>query len=266
MAFNQLTKFIAAARSGGICSNPECMKYLLAPSRDGKNHANIFEAAHIISKESNGPRHQSIPSFAYDDIDNCIALCRACHHLIDHSQNRHFYPIEKIKTWKLIAEDLATMRLNTPINTPFFDPQRERETRSKFIDHISELVDLHRSYKQNIRIGLMADRVQGKLTYIIAGFGTLRRWDFDHPLRSHNSLLSYHQDRFILKANECYKLLRRREWQRWSWINNKELASIFESPQNLYQISGPTKDYLTDLEQLLDELISIAFTVRDLPI
>lgn len=84
-----------------ICTNPNCRRYTLAPSRFYPNKSIIVgEAAHIYGKKLNSPRfNKDLSSDEISNISNGIWLCRICHKIVD-SNNGIDYPATTLINWK----------------------------------------------------------------------------------------------------------------------------------------------------------------------
>lgn len=81
MAITDKTRKIIWARSGNRCS---ICKTLLVLEKDPFNrHLNIGEECHIVSRQVNGPRHQTVVGLDYDDSDNLLLLCCNDHKMVD---------------------------------------------------------------------------------------------------------------------------------------------------------------------------------------
>jgi hypothetical protein len=108
--FNEKVKQTLANRAGNICSNPECKKPTFGPHTDPSKSINIGVAAHITAASPGGKRYDdSIYPYERESIENGIWLCQSCAKLIDSDEYK--YTVNKIKDWKKIAENNASIRL-----------------------------------------------------------------------------------------------------------------------------------------------------------
>jgi hypothetical protein len=81
MAITGQTRKIIWARSGNRCSI--CKTELVLQKDQFNIHLNIGEECHIISRQPQGPRHQNIEGFDYDDSSNILLLCCNHHKTVD---------------------------------------------------------------------------------------------------------------------------------------------------------------------------------------
>lgn len=260
MAFDSNIRLVAAARTGGICANPRCSCYLLGPGDDGPYHVDVFEASHIISKSPNGPRYKEIYDFDYDHISNCIPLCRPCHRLVDHPQNWRVYPVEVLREWKEQAEEMARIRRNSPVNVPFFDPDKERKIKEDFSSHLSEIVYPLRDHQRFVSKGVLPHSVYIKIWNGSFGF-VAGKWRYNHPRRSRDARIAHYQDRLVETMEQLTILFSKRKWGRYTWIENTELCSFRE---NKY-FSENDRKYNETLQQELQTLNRLASEFMEMP-
>ena len=260
MSFDSITRLTAAARTGGICANPSCCCYLLGPSDEGPYAVDVFEAAHIISEAPNGPRYRRLPRRQYDDITNCIPLCRTCHRLIDHHRNWRMYPEELLQQWIVQAEEMARIRRNKPINAPFFDPDKERSTKDKFSENLGEILDTL-SVDALIRQGIIAKNLQRKVQSGSRGF--CMEWSQNSRNRSHSSRIAYFQDDLVNTMERFSELLRKRQWASYSWLDNIELLSFL--PRNTQRMSHDDRLYVERLEEVWETLKRQCYQFINMP-
>lgn len=110
--FTARVKKILAERVGNHCSNPDCMRSTSCPSSDEEKAINVGEASHITAAAEGGPRYDpNLSAEARCHISNGIWLCRICAVLID--RDKHLYPIERLRKWKLDAEERARQGIIT---------------------------------------------------------------------------------------------------------------------------------------------------------
>lgn len=102
--FTRKTIDALAKRVGYMCSNPNCLKLTVGPSTEKDSFINLGVAAHITAASFNGPRYDGMLSKEIrSSINNGIWLCQTCSVLID--RDELLYTVEKLNTWKRIAED-----------------------------------------------------------------------------------------------------------------------------------------------------------------
>lgn len=87
MSIISKTRKLLWGRSGNCCAI--CRKELISNHTAKDDESIVGDECHIISKESNGPRHD--PNFPKDKIDNygnLILLCKVHHKIIDDQEKR----------------------------------------------------------------------------------------------------------------------------------------------------------------------------------
>lgn len=95
------------ARSGNQCAYPECYRQLTADmetyvkSAGHTEFVTLGEEAHIIAKNTNGPRgaDRDLSPKELDSYDNLILLCEEHHELIDSYNGRH-WPVDSLLKMK----------------------------------------------------------------------------------------------------------------------------------------------------------------------
>ncbi|MBH8575141.1 HNH endonuclease [Nostocaceae cyanobacterium CENA369] len=86
-------------RAASRCAFPSCRLQLTQDSETTSSSILIGEQAHIVAKESNGPRGNSLLTpDERDSYDNLILLCPTHHTIID--KNVEDFPIEKLHALK----------------------------------------------------------------------------------------------------------------------------------------------------------------------
>ncbi len=86
-------------RSGNKCAIPECRNDLIADETETDDESIIGDEAHIVARNSDGPRGISdMTSDERDKYDNLILLCRKHHKIVDDQPN--YYTVEKLKEIK----------------------------------------------------------------------------------------------------------------------------------------------------------------------
>lgn len=209
MAFTWETRMIAAARCGGVCANPACNRYLFGPALDGEKFVAVLEGAHIVAESPNGPRHRVLYLGGYDDLDNCIPLCRPCHHVVDHHLNWNFYPEEMLRRWREDAELMAEQRRGTPINVPFFDPAKARKVRDEFSQKLGAILDL--MFTRYEQCGSLHRDAIMQLHFGGRGFQP-GIWSTESSARSEDFRVAYQQDRLVNLMSKISTHLHCRNW------------------------------------------------------
>ena len=99
------------AKSGNRCAI--CKQELFLSNRN-KESFNVGEECHIVSRQTNGPRH--IDNYQdYDSYENLILLCRNHHKMIDDKSNISTYSVEKLHRIKERHEKWVSESLKTNI-------------------------------------------------------------------------------------------------------------------------------------------------------
>jgi hypothetical protein len=108
--FVDAIKRILAARSGHVCSNPECRVPTSGPQDDPAKAVNLGVAAHITAASPGGPRYDpELSSEERSAASNGVWLCQNCAKLIDNDVVR--IAVEVLKKWKADAEAEAKARV-----------------------------------------------------------------------------------------------------------------------------------------------------------
>lgn len=95
-------------RVNGRCSNPDCHRATVGPSKERPDKSTITgEAAHIKAASATGPRYDATQSSEERrSIENGIWLCSACADLIDKNDGVD-YSVQTLFSWKRRAEAKA---------------------------------------------------------------------------------------------------------------------------------------------------------------
>jgi Skp family chaperone for outer membrane proteins len=93
MGITVKTRKILWGRSGNRCAI--CKEELVLEKDPFNRTLNLGEECHIISEQSNGPRHEQLEDFNYDSAENLMLLCCNHHTMIDEQ-------VEKFPTTELI--------------------------------------------------------------------------------------------------------------------------------------------------------------------
>lgn len=97
MGITVKTRKILWGRSGNRCAI--CKEELVLEKDPFNRTLNLGEECHIISEQTNGPRHEGISDFNYDSTDNLILLCCNHHTMIDEQIEKFPTPeLKKIKS------------------------------------------------------------------------------------------------------------------------------------------------------------------------
>lgn len=99
-----------AARTGHLCSNPECRAPTSGPQLMPGEAVNVGVACHISAAAPGGPRFDAcLTPAARGSIENGIWLCQTCAKLIDSDERR--YTDALLRQWKSLAEQEAHRRI-----------------------------------------------------------------------------------------------------------------------------------------------------------
>ncbi|MFN3133927.1 hypothetical protein [Roseibium sp.] len=105
-------KRLLAQRVGYLCSNPDCQRLTIGPRKGEDAANNVGVAAHIKAASIGGPRYDADQTPAERaSQENGIWLCAVHAHQIDHDAKE--FTVEKLKKWKLEAEERAFQQLAT---------------------------------------------------------------------------------------------------------------------------------------------------------
>jgi hypothetical protein len=122
-------------RSGNICAFPGCGKVLVTDISETDDTSIVGEEAHIVARESSGPRGTSPLTIEQrDKYNNLILLCLEHHKIIDDHPEK--YPIELLHEYKKNHESWVKQNLK-------FDDkkQREDEVYASYIDEFMNLAN-----------------------------------------------------------------------------------------------------------------------------
>jgi hypothetical protein len=111
--FSPSIKRTLAERAGYVCSNPECRRPQLGPSRgDSSKAVNLGNAAHIRAASPGGARYDaSQDSTQRSSLANAIYLCSGCADLVDKNGGVG-YAVETLTEWKTTHETWIEDRIN----------------------------------------------------------------------------------------------------------------------------------------------------------
>jgi hypothetical protein len=116
MAITNKTRRTLWARAGNRCAM--CQAELVAKRNNHDRNLNIGDECHIISKRTNGPRHNKEYDKNYDDYENLILLCKNHHKQVDELWEKYTATkLSKIKKnhekWIKTTIDNAKSKVNT---------------------------------------------------------------------------------------------------------------------------------------------------------
>lgn len=110
MSISVKTRKTLWAKSGNRCAI--CKKELVLEKDPFDVVLNLGEECHIISSQENGPRHENLSNFDYDQVDNLVLLCCNDHKMID--ERIDFYPKADLKKIKEDHEKWVSNTLDSP--------------------------------------------------------------------------------------------------------------------------------------------------------
>jgi len=152
MSISEKTRKTIWARSGNRCAFCRTQLVLEKDPYDDI-HPNIGEECHLISKQSNGPRHITDDNLEYDGPDNLILLCRNHHKMIDEQKDK--YSVQDIKIIKEEHENWVKTALDP---TGYKEDTLQQETaapKSKLESLVELITNTHKNNmteKSNQRI------------------------------------------------------------------------------------------------------------------
>jgi hypothetical protein len=123
-------------RSGNTCAFPNCKKELVMDISETDDISIIGEEAHIVSRETNGPRGISpLSEEQRDKFGNLILMCSIHHKIID--DNPETYSVELLHKYKNAHENWVKQALNMNVTK-----QQEDEVYASYVDEILALLDV----------------------------------------------------------------------------------------------------------------------------
>src|SRR4051794_27078001 len=99
MSISLRTRKMLWARSANRCAFQECREALIHDV-EGRSASIIGEEAHIVARESDGPRgSDSLAPELRDEYENLILLCSKHHKIVD--DHPDLYPVSALRQMKL---------------------------------------------------------------------------------------------------------------------------------------------------------------------
>ncbi len=122
--FSEDVKRTLAARSGSVCSNPDCRALTSGPQNDSTKALNVGVAAHITSAAEGGPRYDSaMSSEDRRHPENGIWLCQTCAKLVDNDASQ--FTEKLLRAWKEVAEYRARTSIGKMTTVAESESQRK---------------------------------------------------------------------------------------------------------------------------------------------
>jgi 5-methylcytosine-specific restriction endonuclease McrA len=114
MSITDKTRKILWARSGNKCTL--CKSNLVTLKSEPYTPIVVGEECHIISEAPNGPRHELLYNYNYDNYENLLLLCSNCHKVVDEQAN--YFTKPRLKEIKNNHEEeiRATLEKSDPNN------------------------------------------------------------------------------------------------------------------------------------------------------
>ena len=144
MAIAVKTRKILWGRSGNRCAI--CKTELVLEKDPFNRNLNIGEECHIISKKENGPRHEKLDGFDYDESDNLLLLCCNHHTMIDEQIEK--FTINELRRIK--SEHEAWVKSNLEQEVDF--QAKEKTIIENLINYISAKHDKEMNLKSSRNI------------------------------------------------------------------------------------------------------------------
>jgi hypothetical protein len=142
MTINDKTRKLLWGRSGGRCAI--CKQELIVSATSEDSEAIVGDECHIISGETNGPRHDpSYPAEKIDSYENLVLLCRVHHKMADDQSST--FTTEILRQIKNNHEILVASKL---LNNQKLKPVRLRRIKKNIPNFLvrvttgKQLVDL----------------------------------------------------------------------------------------------------------------------------
>ncbi len=175
MSITAKTRKVLWGRSGNRCAICETELVIERKAKDPESI--VGEECHIISKKTNGPRHDpSCDANTLDEHDNLILLCATDHKLIDDQTEE--YTVHVLQEIKAANERKVSERLSAKDGYPRARFLRSEENIPSYFpiitngrDLLSLMISVHASYLEHDELASDAE------VKIVAGFlQDLRDW------------------------------------------------------------------------------------------
>lgn len=130
------TRKMLWGRSANRCNFPECRCELVMDESETDDASVVGEECHIVARENNGPRGNSVLTEEQrDKYNNLILMCSVHHKLIDDQPNK--YTIEILKQMKKDHEQWVNRALSLDSKK-----QKDDEVYSLYADQWCKLIDI----------------------------------------------------------------------------------------------------------------------------
>jgi hypothetical protein len=180
-------------RSGNICAFPDCKKELVMDIHETDDISVVGEEAHIVARESDGPRGNSpLTADQRDKYGNLILMCSIHHKVIDDHPDT--YPVELLNDYKKKHEDWVSQNLKLDKVK-----QKDDEIYASYIDEFIRLADIENfkgwtSWLLSSDHPQMSkeqyDRLRELITYILSRVWSGRYPQLENALKNFNNVLN----------------------------------------------------------------------------
>jgi hypothetical protein len=192
------------------------------------------------------------------EISNGIWLCRICHKEVDLKGNEHVFTALKLRRWKAQAEERAYGRAGRPLQSPVFDPDKERK---RALEFLSELDPINREFfRREYRTGrILTTKARQHIGYGSRGFQGWG-WNRDNPLWSHDDAIWRKQNDVISILEQIQAHIAKKRWS--TFIGDEHGCSRFTETRNTH-LSDSELAYAEQLATLLKQYLELADEFRD---
>lgn len=125
---------------GGMCCHPECSKLLYEEEKGSL----VGECAHIISRNSGGPRNDDrVSQKERNQAHNLLYLCLEHHKIVDDLANISKYPTETLRKWKNDRKeymDRISIDINPSSQTLIRDIRKANNQDKSFKDILKKML------------------------------------------------------------------------------------------------------------------------------
>jgi hypothetical protein len=180
-------------RSGNICAFPDSKKELVMDIHETDDISVVGEEAHIVARESDGPRGNSpLTADQRDKYGNLILMCSIHHKVIDDHPDT--YPVELLNDYKKKHEDWVSQNLKLDKVK-----QKDDEIYASYIDEFIRLADIENfkgwtSWLLSSDHPQMSkeqyDRLRELITYILSRVWSGRYPQLENALKNFNNVLN----------------------------------------------------------------------------